>query len=106
MKNYTSAREPRRWRNTWVVKPLRSWPAAALLILLNMAVAAFRSRAADSWHIELGPLMTQWAAEVSPTNAWPEYPRPQMVRPDWQNLNGLWDFAILPADAERPKEYE
>jgi hypothetical protein len=50
--------------------------------------------------------MTEWAAQVSPTNAWPEYPRPQMVRPDWQNLNGLWDFAILPAEAGPPKEYE
>jgi beta-galactosidase/beta-glucuronidase len=24
----------------------------------------------------------------------PEYPRPQFVRRDWQNLNGLWEFAF------------
>ena len=40
--------------------------------------------------------MTRWAAEVSPTNALPEYPRPQLVRADWLNLNGLWDYAITP----------
>ncbi|MEV0165108.1 AbfB domain-containing protein [Nonomuraea fuscirosea] len=39
------------------------------------------------------PLTTPWTAEVSPDNALPEYPRPQLVRPEWQNLNGLWQFA-------------
>jgi hypothetical protein len=34
---------------------------------------------------------------VSPTNALPEYPRPQCVRPDWLNLNGVWKYAITPA---------
>ena len=43
--------------------------------------------------------MTRWAAEVSPTNAHPEYPRPQLVRPDWLNLNGLWNYAITPLSA-------
>ncbi|MFX4273537.1 glycoside hydrolase family 2 protein [Propionibacteriaceae bacterium Y1685] len=28
----------------------------------------------------------------------PEYPRPQMVRPDWLNLNGMWQFEIDQAD--------
>ena len=28
----------------------------------------------------------------------PEYPRPQMVRPEWSNLNGLWSYAILNKD--------
>jgi hypothetical protein len=39
-----------------------------------------------------GPLATRWAKEVSPENALPEYPRPQMVRKDWRNLNGLWQL--------------
>ena len=52
-------------------------------------------------------LLTRWAKEVSPENAHPEYPRPQMVRPDWQNLNGLWDYAIRPAAEEKaPGEFD
>ena len=42
--------------------------------------------------------MTRWAKDVSPDNAHPEYPRPQMVREDWLNLNGLWDYAIRPRE--------
>ena len=41
-------------------------------------------------------LKTRWAAEVTPENVWQEYPRPQMVRDNWMNLNGLWDYAIRP----------
>ena len=32
----------------------------------------------------------------------PEYPRPQMMRPDWVNLNGEWEYAILPKDNPAP----
>ncbi len=45
------------------------------------------------------PLLTHWAREVGPANAHPEYPRPQLVRPDWLNLNGLWDCALA-ADSD------
>ncbi len=50
----------------------------------------------SAWQPAAGPLMTRWAAEVGPTNAHPEYPRPQLVRPDWLNLNGLWNYAVTP----------
>lgn len=60
--------------------------------------------AADNppWRAAPGPLMTRWAAAVGPTNALPEYPRPHLVRPDWQNLNGIWDYAIAPLNSNRP----
>ncbi|MCA9189793.1 MAG: glycoside hydrolase family 2, partial [Planctomycetales bacterium] len=41
-------------------------------------------------------LITRWGAEVTADNAWREYPRPQMVRSNWQNLNGMWDYAVAP----------
>jgi hypothetical protein len=37
-------------------------------------------------------LTTPWAKDVSPANALPEYPRPQLTRKDWQNLNGVWQY--------------
>jgi hypothetical protein len=39
-------------------------------------------------------LMTRWGKQVTPANAWLEYPRPQMMRERWLNLNGLWEYAI------------
>ncbi len=50
--------------------------------------------------------MTRWAGEVNPTNAHREYPRPQLVRPDWLNLNGLWDYAVTPSAAVEPGQFE
>ncbi|MEJ0089847.1 MAG: sugar-binding domain-containing protein [Limisphaerales bacterium] len=44
------------------------------------------------WQPKQAPLMTDWAQQVNPTNVLPEYPRPQMVRSDWMNLNGVWQF--------------
>jgi beta-galactosidase/beta-glucuronidase len=41
-------------------------------------------------------LKTPWSDELNPEAPLPEYPRPQLVRDAWQNLNGQWDFAILP----------
>ena len=40
-------------------------------------------------------IMTDWAAKVDPSNVLPEYPRPQLQRPQWQILNGLWDYAVF-----------
>ncbi len=50
-------------------------------------------------------LVTRWAADVSAESPWPEYPRPQMVREKWLNLNGKWDLAILDSAGEAPSEY-
>ena len=55
------------------------------------------------WQPAKGRLMTRWGKKVSPENVRREYPRPQMVREDWLNLNGLWQYAISPKDTPQPK---
>ncbi|HET6295704.1 MAG TPA: LamG-like jellyroll fold domain-containing protein [Kribbella sp.] len=66
-------------------------------LLATTALAAGNSQAATDqttgWQVGTPPLTTPWTADVSPTNALPEYPRPQLTRDRWQNLNGLWQFA-------------
>lgn len=78
---------------------------AATVAAPAMLAAAGSCAAQSGW--APGPLRleTKWTRQVSPTNALPEYPRPQMVRRDWLNLNGLWDFSITPTDAPMPKRF-
>ncbi|MEU5367238.1 PA14 domain-containing protein [Streptomyces sp. NPDC005925] len=47
-------------------------------------------------------LRTTWADEVGPDNAHPEYPRPQLTRTQWRNLNGQWQFAAAEAGEQPP----
>jgi hypothetical protein len=49
--------------------------------------------------------MTRWAKDVSPDKAIPEYPRPQMVRKDWLNLNGLWNYSVVARD-QQPASFQ
>ncbi len=46
-----------------------------------------------SWAPKKASLMTHWAKDITPANVHAEYPRPQLVRSEWQNLNGLWQFS-------------
>jgi beta-galactosidase/beta-glucuronidase len=50
----------------------------------------------NSWKIVGGKITSPWADSVNPSNVLADYPRPQLQRSDWQNLNGLWQYAILP----------
>ena len=65
----------------------------------------FCLNAAD-WRPVPGHIMTRWAADVNPRHPLPEYPRPQMERRGWINLNGLWDYAIQPTNAASPANYD
>ncbi|MFM8986386.1 MAG: glycoside hydrolase family 2 protein [Planctomycetia bacterium] len=64
---------------------------ARLIVLALLPTAA----SAADWRPAPTPLATRWGREVTPDNAWREYPRPQLVREAWQSLNGLWDYAVV-----------
>jgi Concanavalin A-like lectin/glucanases superfamily/Glycosyl hydrolases family 2/Glycosyl hydrolases family 2, sugar binding domain/Glycosyl hydrolases family 2, TIM barrel domain len=68
--------------------------AAATAGSLAATVPAAAEPTADSgWQRKTPPLSTQWTDQVGPDNALPDYPRPQLTRSKWQNLNGVWQFA-------------
>ena len=81
------------------------WSRVVLVVVAVAAVGGL-GRKSEAWEPAQGPLMTRWAADVDPAAPLPEYPRPQLVRSDWQNLNGLWDYAIAAADAAQPAEWQ
>src|ERR1051325_575763 len=87
------------------VKPaphIHRFVVATFLALSGSMLVSF---AAD-WQPAKGPLMTRWARDVSPKNAHPEYPRPQMERLQWHNLNGLWSYAITDKDSAQPAKWD
>ena len=51
-------------------------------------------------------IKTQWGEQLNPQNVLPEYPRPIMERPDWKNLNGLWEYAIVDKGSDLPKSFQ
>jgi hypothetical protein len=57
---------------------------------------------AQGWKPAKSPLVTRWAKDVTPASALPEYPRPQLARKNWLNLNGLWDYGLSAANATTP----
>ena len=52
------------------------------------------------------PLMTPWGEKITVENAWREYPRPNLVRAQWTNLNGLWQYAVTKKADECPTEWQ
>ena len=70
------------------------WRRSTLVASLVCASCAVsHARAGDGTPVK-GPLETKWTKDVKPEAPLPEYPRPQMVRTDWANLNGVWQFAM------------
>lgn len=74
----------------------------ASLVTMLMVV----SGPAADWKAKTAPLTTRWAKDVTPEKAHPEYPRPQLVREHWLNLNGLWDYAITDKAAGKPTAWD
>ncbi|MDL2220953.1 beta-galactosidase [Parabacteroides sp. OttesenSCG-928-N08] len=75
-------------------------------IFLLACVLAVTLNAVAQWQPVGDKLKTKWAEEINPSNVLPEYPRPQMVRDAWVNLNGLWEYAIKAKGAAEPTAFD
>ncbi len=52
-------------------------------------------------------MMTTWGENLDPNNVLQEYPRPQLVRDSYLNLNGTWDYAFTAAtQSSAPAQWE
>ncbi|MEL7601456.1 MAG: sugar-binding domain-containing protein [Proteiniphilum sp.] len=68
-----------------------------LLLTFNLAA---------QWQPAGDKIKTRWATEIDVNNVLPEYPRPIMERAEWQNLNGLWKYALQPVGKQKPTGFE
>lgn len=60
----------------------------------------------SEWEPVDNPLMTRWADDLNQEEPLPEYPRPQMEREQWKNLNGLWQYAVRPITQKSPNSWD
>lgn len=75
-------------------------------LVLSAGILFLTLSASAQWKAVGDKLKTPWAEQINPQNVLPEYPRPIMERGEWQNLNGLWDYAILPAGEKEPNSFD
>mgnify|MGYP001828626004 FL=1 len=57
------------------------------------------------WEPKISPILTPWGEKLDTSQVLPEYPRPQMVRKTWINLNGTWDFALADSASDMPVHF-
>ena len=76
------------------------------IALFALTMAFTISMYGQPWHPAGEHILTKWAEQVNPQNPLPEYPRPILVRSEWQNLNGLWDYAILAKGNGLPARFD
>jgi beta-galactosidase/beta-glucuronidase len=75
---------------------LKNKTSLVITLLVLISSVSF----AQDWKMGPVAITTPWSEKVNPSNVWQEYPRPQMTRNNWSNLNGLWQYAILPKDQQ------
>ncbi|WP_291870577.1 hypothetical protein [Maribacter sp.] len=77
-----------------------------ILFLVCLLLSVIDLFAQNDWELKTNHIVSSWAKEVKPVSVLPEYPRPQMKRDKWMNLNGIWDYAIISNNLDKPKQFD
>jgi beta-galactosidase/beta-glucuronidase len=72
----------------------------------GFAAPVVNAKSEAQWTVPANSMLTEWGEQVTPQNAWQSYPRPQLQRDNWQNLNGLWRYATIPRIASEPQHWQ
>ncbi len=75
----------------------------AVHLVLISSTAGCMDVNVHGWRPDPLRLETPYTRDVRPDAALPEYPRPQMVRTKWQNLNGLWRHVVTAGTDPKPQ---
>ena len=51
-------------------------------------------------------IKTKWGKNLDPNKVWQEYPRPQLERKQWLNLNGIWSYSITDVNSQKPDNFD
>lgn len=79
---------------------MKSFTFIKKTVVSFMVMACFLSLAAQD------KITTKWAEEVDASKPWNVYPRPMLERNDWENLNGKWQYAIVPQSDAQPTTWQ
>ncbi len=80
----------------------RRFRSSLMVLCFTITVCA----GGQSWAPAGQMIRTPWAKDVDPGKTLPEYPRPIMTRLAWQNLNGLWEYAVTARESGAPDHFE
>ncbi len=74
--------------------------------LLFVALVFIATAGFSQWQPVGDKIKSSWAEKIDINNVLPEYPRPILVRENWKNLNGLWDYAITKVGLPEPENFD
>ena len=83
---------------------MNSYYKKSLIILFKILYCLMNSL--ENCHPVGTRIKTKWGNNLKPENVWQEYPRPQLERKDWLNLNGIWHYSITDIDSKKPEKFD
>jgi beta-galactosidase/beta-glucuronidase len=76
------------------------------LLVLSAVFFLMYATGSAQWKFAGDRIATPWSENIHPDTVWDAYPRPFMIRSEWINLNGLWNYKISPRDQPAPDTYD